>query len=209
MNIKIDYTVIPGVSTNCYLLINKDTDEAVIIDPAGNEPQISALIEKNKCHPCAILITHGHYDHIGAARQLAVKYGIKVYAGEHEKELLADAYKNLSAHMGAKITLEADVWIKDKQHINPAGIDIEVIHTPGHTSGGVSYYVKDASVLFSGDTLFAESVGRTDFATGSFSDIVSSIKDKLFLLHDDKVVFPGHGESTSISPEKKYNPYCQ
>lgn len=71
-----------------------------------------------------------------------------MYAGEHEKELLADAYKNLSAHMGAKITLEADVWIKDKQHINPAGIDIEVIHTPGHTSGGVSYYVKDASVLF-------------------------------------------------------------
>ena len=153
--------------------------------------------------------THGHYDHIGAARQLAVKYGIKVYAGEHEKELLADAYKNLSAHMGAKITLEADVWIKDKQHINPAGIDIEVIHTPGHTSGGVSYYVKDASVLFSGDTLFAESVGRTDFATGSFSDIVSSIKDKLFLLPDDTVVFPGHGESTSIAHEKKYNPYCQ
>ena len=111
MNIKMDYTVIPGVSTNCYLLINKDTDEAVIIDPAGNEPQISALNEKNKCHPCAILITHGHYDHIGAARQLAVKYGIKVYAGEHEKELLADAYKNLSAHMGAKITLEADVCI--------------------------------------------------------------------------------------------------
>lgn len=209
MNIKMDYTVIPGVSTNCYLLINKDTDEAVIIDPAGNEPQISALIEKNKCRPCAILITHGHYDHIGAARQFAVKYGIKVYAGEHEKELLADAYKNLSAHMGAKITLEADVWIKDKQHINPAGIDIEVIHTPGHTSGGVSYYVKDASVLFSGDTLFAESVGRTDFATGSFSDIVSSIKDKLFLLPDDTVVFPGHGESTSIAHEKKYNPYCQ
>ena len=73
MNIKMDYTVIPGVSTNCYLLINKDTDEAVIIDPAGNEPQISALIEKNKCHPCAILITHGHYDHIGAARQCRIR----------------------------------------------------------------------------------------------------------------------------------------
>lgn len=209
MNIKMDYTVIPGVSTNCYLLINKDTDEAVIIDPAGNEPQISALIEKNKCHPCAILITHGHYDHIGAARQLAVKYGIKVYAGEHEKELLADAYKNLSAHMGAKITLEADVWIKDKQHINPAGIDIEVTIRRDIHQAVCHIMLKMHLCFFQVDTLFAESVGRTDFATGSFSDIVSSIKDKLFLLPDDTVVFPGHGESTSIAHEKKYNPYCQ
>lgn len=210
MSIRMDYIVISGVSTNCYLLVNEDTSEAVLIDPADDMASIRRLIEKNKCSLKAVLLTHGHYDHIGAARSVKEEFGVEIYAGEQEKELLADPYMNLSGYMGREnITLSADEWLYDGQHISPAGFDILAVHTPGHTQGGMSYYVEECGMLFSGDTLFAQSVGRTDFATGSFSKIVGSIKDKLFKLPDDTEVFPGHGDFTSIADEKRYNPYCQ
>ncbi len=210
MKIRLDYILISGVSTNCYLLINEDSSDAVLIDPAGDASEIKKMLERNKCRLRAVLLTHGHYDHIGAAERIKDEYGVKVYAGEQEKELLADPYMNLSGHMDREnITLSADEWLSDGQHISPAGFDILAIHTPGHTEGGMSYYVEEAGILFSGDTLFEGSVGRTDFATGSFSKIVSSIKGKLFKLPDDTKVFPGHGDCTTIADEKKYNPFCQ
>jgi glyoxylase-like metal-dependent hydrolase (beta-lactamase superfamily II) len=109
------------------------------------------------------------------------------------------------------VSISADYWVKDGEVLNLAGIDIKSIHTPGHTEGGMSYFVQTdtGSVLFSGDTLFAESVGRTDFPTGSMSQIVASVKQKLFALPDSTVVYPGHGEGTSIGHEKKYNSFCQ
>lgn len=210
MKIRLDYILISGVSTNCYLLINEDSSDAVLIDPAGDASAIREMLQRNKCRLRAVLLTHGHYDHIGAAECIKDEYGVKVYAGEQEKELLADPYMNLSGHMDREnITLSADEWLSDGQHISPAGFDILAIHTPGHTEGGMSYYVEEAGILFSGDTLFEGSVGRTDFATGSFSKIVSSIKGKLFKLPDDTKVFPGHGDCTTIADEKKYNPFCQ
>ena len=108
-----------------------------------------------------------------------------------------------------KVSLKADYWVKDNEELVLAGIKIKAFHTPGHTCGGMSFYVPAIDSLFSGDTLFAESVGRTDFPTGSMSQIVNSIKTKLFALPEKTVVYPGHGDGTSIGHEKAYNPFCQ
>lgn len=125
------------------------------------------------------------------------------------KELLHSPQMNLSQDYGRSTVLDADVYHKDGAHLSLAGLDIEVFHTPGHTAGGSCYYIAEAGILFSGDTLFAASVGRTDFPTGSMSAIVRSIKGKILVLPDDTKVFPGHGESTSVAYEKKYNPFLQ
>ena len=119
-----------------------------------------------------------------------------MYVSEDEKELLHSPQMNLSQGYGRSTVLDADVYHKDGAHLSLAGLDIEVIHTPGHTAGGSCYYIAEAGILFSGDTLFAASVGRTDFPTGSMSAIVRSIKGKILVLPDDTKVFPGHGEST-------------
>lgn len=210
MNIELKYAVIGSIGTNCYILKNTQTNEGVMIDTADNYDAAVSFIDRCNCTLKAILLTHGHYDHMTVARDIADKYGVKIYACEYEKHTLANPDINLSSHMGrGGIRMSADYWIKDGEELDIAGIKILAIHTPGHTEGGMSYYVKDLSSLFSGDTLFAESVGRTDFPTGSMSQIVSSVKDKLFKLPDDTVVYPGHGEGTSIAHEKAYNPFCQ
>ena len=201
--IRMDYRVLGDVGTNCYLVINDDTKEAVLIDPADCADKIEQMISENGVTLKAILLTHGHYDHITAADDIRKMYDVKIYASCDEAELLLDTHKNLSAHSRKVVTLKADVLHKDGDILELAGINIEVKHTPGHTIGGSCYYIKEAGMLFSGDTLFAESVGRTDFPTGSMSQIVHSIKDKLMNLPEDTKVFPGHGESTSIGYEKK------
>ena len=116
---------------------------------------------------------------------------------------------NLSAQMPPVVTIEADEWLTDGQTVETAGISFQVIATPGHTVGGCCYYCKEGGFLFSGDTLFEESVGRTDFPTGSMSSLVRSVKEKLFVLPEDTKVYPGHGDITTIGREKQYNPYCQ
>jgi glyoxylase-like metal-dependent hydrolase (beta-lactamase superfamily II) len=205
--IELDYRVLGEVGTNCYLLCNKQTKECILIDAADEPERIFGMISESGCKLAAVLLTHGHYDHILAAAAVREKYGVKIYASCDEKELLASEHMNLSDVSGDHVTIEADVWHKDGECLKLAGIDIKVIHTPGHTKGGSCYYVSGISSLFSGDTLFAGSVGRTDFPTGSMSEIVRSIKEKLIVLPDDTKVFPGHGESSSIRYEKQYNPY--
>ncbi len=154
-------------------------------------------------------MTHGHFDHIWGCKELcrAANGEAKVYACAAERELLSDAHKNVSEQAGRACTLQADVYVNDGEEITLAGISFKVIATPGHTEGGCCYYFEEAGILVSGDTLFLESVGRTDFPTGSMGTLVRSIKEKLFVLPDETLVYPGHGDSTTIGHEKKYNAF--
>lgn len=216
--IKIGRMVLGICQTNCYFLYREGAAEAIVVDPADHGARIADALEHNGFKVAGILITHGHFDHIlgcdalkKAANEVAAKCGenpIKVYACEAEKKLLSDPTMNLSAGMSGAYSLEADVYVKEGEEITIAGMTCKVIETPGHTVGGCCYYFEEAGFLISGDTLFEESVGRTDFPTGSMSTLVRSIKEKLFVLPDDTLVYPGHGDSTTIGTEKKYNPFC-
>lgn len=204
---KIDSRILGMVGTNCYLLCNMDIKECVLIDPADSQDEISRMIDESGCSLKGILLTHGHFDHIMAADAIRDKYGVKVYASCDEKNTLEQPHINLGEAYGLKLSVKADVWHKDGEILKLAGFDIEALHTPGHTEGGSCYYVREIGVLFSGDTLFCGSVGRTDFPGGSMSEIVRSIKEKLMVLPDDTKVYPGHGESTSVGYERVNNPF--
>lgn len=204
---KIDSRILGMVGTNCYLLCNMDIKECVIIDPADSQDEISRMIDESGCSLKGILLTHGHFDHIMAADAVRDKYGVKVYASCDEKNTLEQPHINLGEAYGLKLSVKADVWHKDGEILKLAGFDIEALHTPGHTEGGTCYYIREIGVLFSGDTLFCGSVGRTDFPGGSMSEIVRSIKEKVMVLPDDTKVYPGHGEGTSVGYERENNPF--
>lgn len=208
--INIFHTVLGMVGTNCYIIVNETSKQCIVVDPADDAEAIYGVVLRSECKLEGILLTHGHFDHMLAADELREKSGAKIYAGKEEIDVLSNATYNLSGVMGGfATTLSADVYLEDGQEFMIAGIKMTAIHTPGHTKGSMCYYIPEHNTLISGDTLFAESVGRTDFPTGSMSQIVNSIKTKLFVLPDDTKVLPGHGDETSISYEKRYNPYCQ
>ena len=205
--IEIKSMTLGMVATNCYLIINKENKESLIVDPADNALRISNVIEENGCTLKAILLTHGHFDHIMALNDLKKRYNVPVYAHEEEEDVLKQSSLNLSGSIGQIYTTQADVYVKDGEHLKLAGLDVIVLYTPGHTKGGVCYYFPEEKVLMSGDTLFHCSIGRTDFPTGSMSQLVRSVKEQLFVLPDDVQVYPGHDSVTSIGYEKQYNPF--
>ena len=205
--IEIKSMTLGMVATNCYLIINKENKEALLVDPADNALRISNVIEENSCTLKAILLTHGHFDHIMALNELKKRYNVPVYAHEEEEDVLKQSSLNLSGSIGQIYTTQADVYVKDGEHLKLAGLDVIVLYTPGHTKGGVCYYFPEEKVLMSGDTLFHCSIGRTDFPTGSMSQLVRSVKEQLFVLPDDVQVYPGHDSVTSIGYEKQYNPF--
>lgn len=208
MSYKIKLMVLGPVATNCYLFYNSSTKEAVIIDPADKASVIKQFIEEEGLQLKAILLTHGHFDHIGAAKELKEHYGVKIYAHKLEDDVLSNPLINLSAGMGRNsVSFNADELISDNQILELIGLSIKVLHTPGHTVGGVCYYIESEGILFSGDALFACSIGRTDFPGGSSSQLINAIRDKLMVLPDDTKVFPGHGEQTYIKYEKSHNPF--
>ena len=210
---KINHYVVGQVQTNCYVVINDETKECLIIDPGASAKQLADRIRKEEFVPVAILLTNGHFDHAGAAEELAKEFDIKIYAHEAEKDTLENPRKNVSWMVGASEVYHADIFLKDEQELELAGFKIKVLHTPGHTEGGCCYYIKEEAVIFAGDTLFAQSVGRTDFPGGSMSQIVRSIREKLLTLNDagnletDIMVYPGHNDPTTIETERMNNPY--
>ena len=205
--LKCDFRVVGPVQTNCYFL--SDTNgNCVVVDPGEEAARIIDYIEKKDLKPVAILLTHGHFDHIGAVDEVREKYDIKVYAAAAEKETLQNTDINLSSQFGAGFKVEADEYLNDGQEIELLGEKVRCILTPGHTKGGMSYYFTNSGMLFSGDTLFQQSVGRTDFPGGSMSEIVRSIREKLFILPDYVRVYTGHGMMTTIKDEKMLNPFA-
>lgn len=199
--------IVGSVCTNCYLLVNHKTGELLVVDPGDQAQLIEKQIEKTGAKPVAVLLTHGHFDHAGAAEELADKYQISIYAYEAEKETLEDPGLNLCGMIGEHKVYHADIFVKDEEVLKLAGFSIRVFFTPGHTIGGCCYYIADEKILFSGDTLFQESVGRTDFPRGSASDLIRAIREKLMPLPDDVTVYTGHDESTLIGYERMHNPY--
>ena len=154
-----------------------------------------------------VIISHGHFDHAGGAEELAKHFDIKIYAEEHEKETLDTPSLNLSGWEGVQKTYHADVFLKNEQEIDLAGFHIRVFHTPGHTVGGCCYYFPYEDVIFTGDSLFCGSIGRTDFKGGSMSDLVRTVKEKIMTLPEHTEVYPGHNDTTTIENERMYNPY--
>ena len=217
-DIKIGRMVIGTNQTNCYFLYREGSAEAVVVDPADKGANIYNALRENGFTVTGILLTHGHFDHIwgldalrdaaNAAAESDGREPVPVYACEGERELLKNPRMNISEQAGRACSTYADVYVKDGEELNLAGMSIKVIATPGHTEGGCCYYVEEAGILVAGDTIFQESVGRTDFPTGSMSTLVRSVQDKLFILPDDTKVYPGHGDSTTIGHEKRYNPFC-
>ena len=207
-NLELQKCILGSVYTNCYFLKNKTTGELLVIDPADAPERIGSKVNEMQATPVAILLTHGHFDHIIAADAVRKKYGISVYACSEEVETLQNAGVNLSQYHGASVTLKPDVLLADLQVVDLAGFSIEVFHTPGHTAGSCCYYLQEEEVLFSGDTLFAQSVGRTDFPTGSGADMQASVKRLLKELPETTRVCPGHNEETTIGYEKRYNPFA-
>ncbi|MDD5829197.1 MAG: MBL fold metallo-hydrolase [Lachnospira sp.] len=205
--ISVDVKVLGMVRTNCYLLNNDEINECVLIDAADNADELIRMVEAHGSKLKAVLLTHGHFDHILAAKEVCERCGVKLYASLQEQEVLESPVINLSENYGMNVSIKADETLSDGQILNLAGMDIKVLLTPGHTKGGVCYYVESENILFSGDTLFAESVGITDFPTGSMSMIVRSIKDKIMVLPDNTRVYPGHGEGTSVGYERINNPF--
>lgn len=208
-DLKIGRMVIGGNQTNCYFIYREGATEAICVDPADKGAVIYGKLKEKGYKVSAILLTHGHFDHIWGTKELKELSGCNVYAYEGEQELLGDDRLNISAQAGRPYTLTADVYLKDKEMLTVASMTCQVLATPGHTIGSCCYYFEQEKILLSGDTLFQESVGRTDFATGSSSALVRSIQEQLAVLPEDVQVYPGHGEETTIGHELQYNPYCR
>lgn len=196
--------VVPVMGTNCYFLI-KDGN-AILIDAAGDGVMLYDYINNNNIKLDAIFLTHGHFDHIEALDLLHEKYeNVSIYAFEGEKVVIENMTNNLMDHELKTETKDAINYIKDESVISKLGLDIKLIHTPGHTVGSCCYYIEKLNILFSGDTLFCETYGRTDLPTSDTKAIVRSVAIRLMELDDSVEVYPGHGFRTSIGHERKNN----
>ena len=208
-DIKVGYFTLGPAATNCYLVYREGSEEAVVIDPANQGEKIFNEMARAGLNCAGMLLTHGHYDHMRGARRLQQLSGAKLYAYEAEKAVCEDLEMNASRMFGENYTVTPDELLKDNQEFDMAGIHFKVLHTPGHTPGGCCYYIEESGMLFAGDTLFKDSVGRTDFKGGSMSDIVRAIRERIMVLPEQTLVFPGHGEMTTVGDEKKNNPFIQ
>jgi glyoxylase-like metal-dependent hydrolase (beta-lactamase superfamily II) len=204
MNIRTFAGVFSGA--NSYLA-DDGAKNAFIVDAGEYDSRLANVVKDEGLKIAWLILTHGHGDHIGGAEQYLNEFdGCKLAAGEDERQMLSDPNINYStAITGRPISLEADVWLKDGDEINAGALTLKIISTPGHSPGGICILAGDA--LFSGDTLFAGSVGRTDLFGGSAETLLSSVRNKLFVLPDETRLYPGHMGSSTVGGEKRNNPF--
>lgn len=203
-NYELNTVVVPVMGTNCYFLSLKN--RVILIDAAGDGQLLYEYIRNHNLALEAILLTHGHFDHIEALDLLHEKYEkVPIYAYEGEKIVVESMANSLMDHELMEKTKNSITYLNDESDINCIELTIKLISTPGHTIGSCCYYIKELNIIFSGDTLFCETYGRTDLPTSDTKLIVKSVAKKLMNFNDDVEVYPGHGFRTSIGHERKYN----
>ena len=210
MSLKIYAIVTAPIEENCYLVQDEETGQGLIIDPGNESEKILSVVRENHMKVGAVLLTHGHWDHIGAVEEVRQALGIEVYIHSQDAAMLTDNRQNLFAYMSERYKLKAgaaDRLLQEGEIIACGKVSFKVIHTPGHTPGGCCFYCQEAGVLFSGDSLFAEEIGRCDFPGGSLSSLVGSLKEKILPLPESTRVYPGHGPATTVGWERTHNPY--
>jgi hydroxyacylglutathione hydrolase len=203
---KLNQLTVGQLGVNCYIVSCEDTNEALVIDPGDNVEIILEKIEQENLQVKYIVNTHGHADHIGANKILKNKTNAAIAIHSDDAPMLNNPKLNLSVYIGASIISDpADIILNAGDTITIGNVNLSVLHTPGHTKGGICLLTEGA--LFSGDTLFAESIGRCDFPDGSMNDLIHGIQSQLMKLPDDIKVYPGHGPVTTIGWERTHNPY--
>ncbi len=195
-----------SLQANCYVLFDEASKEAVVIDPGHSGNRILDILNERGLKLKYVLLTHGHGDHIGGLPEILEGTGAQVLIHEADLEMLQDNELNYTRMIHyPEVHVTTAGLLEEEQQLEFGSIKIRVLHTPGHTKGGACFLIEDK--LFAGDTLFNGSIGRTDFQGGSFDEIKQSIQEKLFLLDEDIVVYPGHGSPTTIKKEKHTNPF--
>jgi glyoxylase-like metal-dependent hydrolase (beta-lactamase superfamily II) len=198
--------IVGPIEANCYILAAAEGKHAIIIDPGAEERKITKILDKYRLKPGIVINTHGHYDHIGVCD----KFHVPVYIHERDADYLKDPELNLSGIFAIPYQAPEQIkTVKEGDIINSEGISFKVIHVPGHTPGGIALLMlkPQKDILFTGDTLFCQGIGRSDLPGGNGELLVKSIKDKLFILSDDTAIYPGHGPSSTIGEEKERNPF--
>lgn len=196
------------LSVNCYILGCEKNGEGIVIDPGGNVAEILHLVKKHNLKISTVINTHGHFDHIGGNKELLTASGARLFIHQADSEMLGRA-ADVGRMYGMKSenSPDADAWLFDGMEFSFGNCSMKVLHTPGHTQGCCCLYFADEKIVITGDTLFAESIGRTDLPGGSHEQILESIRTKLFTLPDNVIVYPGHGKESTIGYEKANNPY--
>lgn len=209
---KIDRLILGEFQTNGYVVRRDESAvDCVIIDAGLDAGDLIRFLQQHELHPVAVVLTHGHADHIVGLAALRQSFPqVTTYIHKLDADMLADPEANLSAFAGLAFTAEpADVLLEEGDTVEQAGVVLQVLHTPGHTPGGICLYAPSENTIFVGDTLFADSVGRADFPGGDMEQLIGSIRSKLLILPEATAVYPGHGMRTTIGREKRANPFLQ